>query len=155
MADVVLRPTFPSGELDRVRKDRLTELLQWRDEPRAIASVALANALYGSKHRYGAPSVGTEAAVRRFSRGDLVRFHVDTFRPGSAALVVVGDVTPATIQTQLEQAFGGWKAAAGAPEASVPAASQVGARETWIVDRPGSAQSEIRIGRIGPPRSSS
>lgn len=155
MADVVLRPTFPSGELDRVRKDRLTELLQWRDEPRAIASVALAHVLYGSKHRYGAPSVGTEAAVRRLSRGDLVRFHADTFRPGGAALVVVGDVTAVTIQTQLEQAFGGWKAAAGAPEASVPAASQVGAPEIWIVDRPGSAQSEIRIGRIGPPRSTS
>ena len=155
LADVVVRPTFPDGELDRVRKDRLTELLQWRDEPRAIVSVALARVLYGARHRYGSPAFGTEAAVRRFSRGDLAAFHTRMFRPANAALVVVGDVTPAGVLPQLEQAFGGWKSPEAAAAPGVPAARQVNAREVWIVDRPGSAQSEIRIGRIGPPRSTS
>jgi predicted Zn-dependent peptidase len=152
-ADVVLRPTFPAAELDRVRKDRLTELLQLRDEPSAIASVAFANSLYGREHRYGTPVIGTEASVRGFSRADLALFHERTFTPASSAIVVVGDVTAASIQKELEQAFGGWKAAQGSVPAPVPAARQVQARGIWIVDRPGSAQSEIRIGRIGPPRS--
>jgi predicted Zn-dependent peptidase len=155
LADVVIRPTFPDGELDRVRKNRLTELLQWRDEPRAIVSVALARVLYGARHRYGNPAFGTETAVRRFSRADLAAFHTRTFRPANAALVVVGDVTPAGVLPQLEQAFGGWKSAEAAAAPGVPAARQVNAREVCIVDRPGSAQSEIRIGRIGPPRSTS
>ena len=153
LADVVIRPTFPAGELERVRTDRLTELLQWRDEPRAIASVALASALYGVKHRYGTANVGTEASVRRFSREDLVGFHAQAFRPGNAALVVVGDVKPAAIQAQLENAFGRWSAPQGSAGVALAAASQVGARGIWIVDRPGSAQSEVRIGRVGPPRS--
>ena len=152
-ADVALRPTFPAAELDRVRKDRLTELLQLRDEPRAIASVAFANALYGRDHRYGAPVIGTEASVRGFSRADLALFHERTFTPANSAIVVVGDVTAASVKGELEQAFGGWKAPQGSAPAAVPAAPQVSARGIWIVDRPGSAQSEIRIGRIGPPRS--
>lgn len=152
LAEVVLRPTFPAEELDRVRKDRLTELLQLRDEPGAVASVALANALYGGRHRYGTPVLGTEASVRRFSRADLSAFHARTFRPDNAALVVVGDVTPAAILRELEQAFGEWKSGESAAPAAVAAAEQVGARGIRLVDRPGSEQSEIRIGRIGPPR---
>ncbi|HEU5249083.1 MAG TPA: pitrilysin family protein [Thermoanaerobaculia bacterium] len=153
LADVVLRPTFPEAELERVRKDRLTELLQLKDEPSAVASVALAGALYGGRHRYGTPVIGTEASVRRFSRGDLSAFHGRTFQPGDSAIVVVGDVTAGSIQPQLEQAFGGWKVVEGRTPETVPAAQQVGSRGVRIVDRPGSAQSEIRIGRIGPPRS--
>ena len=152
-ADVVLRPTFPPSELERVRKDRLTALLQARDEPPTIAAVAFANALYGRSHRYGTPVMGTEASVRGFSRDDLVSSHQRAFQPANAAIVVVGDVVPATIQKDLDAAFGSWKAGAEAAPAAVPAASQVTERGIWIVDRPGSAQSEIRIGRVGPPRS--
>jgi len=152
LADVVRRPTFPAAELDRLRKERLTELLQARDEPSAIASVALARALYGDKHRYGTMTLGTEASVRRFSRDDLTGFHARAFRSNNAVVVVVGDVTAARVQPLLEKAFGGWKAE-GSFASSVPAAPQMRNREIWIVDRPGAAQSEIRIGRIGPPRS--
>ena len=150
--DVVLRPTFPVAELDRVRKDRLTELLQLRDEPRAIASVAFANALYGRDHRYGTPIIGTEASVRGFTRADLVAFHERVFQPGNAAIVVVGDVTASALQPQLEQAFGAGSPRSGRRRPAVPAAAQVrytGGSGSWI---PGSAQSEIRIGRIDPPR---
>ena len=152
-ADVALRPTFPAAELERVRKDRLTELLQLRDEPRALASIAFANALYGRDHRYGTAVIGTETSVGAFSRADLALFHERTFTPANSAILVVGDVTAAFIQPELEKAFGGWKAPPGSAPEGVPAAPQVAARGIWIVDKPGSAQSEIRIGRIGPPRS--
>ena len=153
LADVALRPTFPAAELDRVRKDRLTALLQARDEPPTIASVAFANALYGTKHRYGTPVMGTEVSVRGFSRADLQSFHQRAFQPANAAIIVVGDVAPPSIQKDLDAAFGAWKPASAAAPAAVPAAPQVAERGIWIVDRPGSAQSEIRIGRVGPPRS--
>lgn len=152
-ADVALRPTFPAAELERVRKDRLTELLQLRDEPRAIASIAFATALYGRDHRYGTSVMGTEKSVGAFSRADLALFHERTFTPANSAIIVVGDVQAAAIQPELEKAFGGWKAAPGSAPEAVPAAPQVASRAIWIVDKPGSAQSEIRIGRIGPPRS--
>ena len=57
LADVTLRPTFPARELDRKRKERLTTLLQWRDQPSPLASVAFSRAVYPNpsvrRHRLG------------------------------------------------------------------------------------------------------
>ncbi|HEX9005646.1 MAG TPA: pitrilysin family protein, partial [Bacteroidota bacterium] len=74
MADVALRPTFPPAELERKRKERLTQLLQWRDEPRALASVIFNRLVYPA-HPYGTPVVGTEASLRAFTPQDLRDYH--------------------------------------------------------------------------------
>ncbi|MGH7566615.1 MAG: M16 family metallopeptidase [Gemmatimonadota bacterium] len=151
MVDVALRPTFPAEELERQRAERLTVLLQWRDEPRAIASVAFAEALYGEEHPYGQPTMGSAASVAGLEAEDLRTFHGTRFHPGASTLIVVGDVTRATIEPLLASGFGGWRAGAVA-SGDLPAAPQVEQREVWIVDKPGAAQSEIRIGRIGVER---
>jgi predicted Zn-dependent peptidase len=151
MADIALRPTFPPPELERQKIERLTTLLQWRDEPRALASITFNRALFGDNHPYGRPSIGSEASIRALTVDDLRKFHATYFRPNNATLVVVGDVTPATILPRLEKAFGSWKAGAvTAPD--VTAAAQVKGREIILVDKPGAAQTEIRIGRIGAAR---
>lgn len=146
--DVALRPTFPPEELERNKRDRLTDLVQWRDDPPAIASVLFNRTLYGPSHPYGRVSMGDEKTIRALSVGELKRFHDDIFRAGNAHLVVVGDVTAATILPKLEAIFGTWQGGAAAPPV-VPAASQVEARRIFFVDKPDAAQSEIRIGRIG------
>ena len=64
MADVALRPTFPKDELERLRKQRLTSLLQSRDDPGSIAALAFSRALYGPTHRYGTASAGTAETIR-------------------------------------------------------------------------------------------
>jgi predicted Zn-dependent peptidase len=151
MADVALRPTFPAEDLERQRAERLTTLLQWRDEPRAIASVAFAEALYGSGHPYGHPTMGSAASVAGFEAEDLRAFHAARFHPSAATLIVVGDVTRGTVEPLLAGGFGGWRPGT-ASSGELPAAPQVDQREIWIVDKPGAAQSEIRIGRIGAER---
>ena len=151
LADVVRRPTFPPEELERVRKELLTELLQWRDEPDAIARVAFARAVYGS-HAYGRATEGSELSIRAAARPDLERFHESFFQPSGAAIVVAGDVTAASLQTLLEGAFGSWSGSVQRPAVVAPAA-QVRGRSVWLVDVPDAPQSEIRIGRVGPPRS--
>ena len=151
MADVALRPDFPAAELDRQRVDRLTEILQWRDEPSAIAGIEFDRTLYGPFHPYGVPNVGTAASLAAMTDGDLRAFHEAHYRPGAATLVVVGDVTPEAVLPLLERAFGAWQGTAGgAPEE--PPAEQVAARRIILVDKPGAEQSEIRIGRIGARR---
>ncbi|HKY60957.1 MAG TPA: pitrilysin family protein, partial [Gemmatimonadota bacterium] len=151
MADVVLRPDFPAAELDRQRIDRLTEILQWRDEPAAIAGVEFDRTLYGASHPYGVPNVGTAASLAAMTVGDLQAFHDRHYRPGGATLVVVGDVTGEAVLPLLERAFGGWQGSAQAlPEE--PPVEQVAERRILLVDKPGAEQSEIRIGRIGAAR---
>lgn len=151
LADVVRRPTFPTEELDRVRRELLTEFLQWRDEPEAIARVAFARAVYG-EHPYGRVTEGSEAFVKSAARTDLERFHRSFFVQANATIVAAGDIGAPKLQSLLEAAFGSWSGG-GERAPSVPAAPQVRGRSIWIVDVPDAAQSEIRIGRVGPPRS--
>jgi predicted Zn-dependent peptidase len=150
MADVTLRPTFASMELDRKRKERLTTLMQWRDEPRSLASVIFNRTLYGD-HPYGRNSIGDEIALRSFTPADLKRSYESGFGPNNATLIVVGDVTANVLLPKLEQAFRTWKNVTPSTP-SLPNINQVTERRVILVDKPGAPQSEIRIGRIGVPR---
>lgn len=150
LADVVLRPTFPADELERKRASRLTELLQAFDEPRTVASVLFAQALYGV-HPYGSSPLGTEASIRALGAADLQGVHDAYFKANNATVIVVGDVTREALVPQLERAFGGW-AGGDVPSTRLAAVPPVKRREILLVDKPGAAQSEIRIGRIAAPR---
>ena len=154
MADVALRPTFPKEELERLRRQRLTTLLQARDDPGTIASVAFARVLYGAAHRYGTPQVGTAETISAFTPEDVRAFHGATFRPNNATLLVVGDVVAEKLMPLLEASFGAWKTDAPATAATrLPAAQQPATRQVYLIDKPGAPQSQIRIGWIGAPRS--
>ena len=153
MADVALRPAFSQEELDRLRQERITSLLQARDDPQSIGAMAFARLVFGPMHRYGTGAIGTEATLKTFSPADLRAFHSAFFQPANAALMVVGDVTAAAVLPQLEKHFGGWKASAPVTRADVPAATQLTRGQIYIVDKPDAEQSQIRIGWIGVPRS--
>lgn len=154
LADVALRPSFPSEELERVRRERLTALVQQHDEPRAVADVLFMHTVFGDAHPYGRRTFGTEASLRALTVDDLKRFHQTYFRPSNAAIVVVGDVTPGQLLPKLEAAFGKWSGTGNAPPAPHwNEASQVARREILLADKPGAAQTEVIIGRVGVPRS--
>jgi predicted Zn-dependent peptidase len=152
MADVALRPTFPQEELQRVREDLLTSIIQARDDPETLIQFAFPRLVYGPQHRYGTMTVGTAAAVKQFSVADLRQFHTQQYVPSNAAIIVTGDVSTAAAVSRLETAFGSWKGAAVQP-AVVPEAPQLTSRQVYLIDKPGAAQSQIRLGWIGVPRS--
>lgn len=153
MADVALRPTFPREELERLRQQRLTGLIQARDDPSTIAALAFSRVLYGPAHRYGTATMGSAETIKSFSTDDLRGFYTTMFRPDNATMVVVGDVRPDSVLALLEANFGSWKAPAGAAaRVTLPAVAQPKARTVYLVDKPGAPQSQIRIGWIGVPR---
>src|SRR5207248_1373763 len=88
-ADVVLHPIFPAREFDRLKRERLTELLQLRDEPTAVADRAFARTLFGVGHPYGRPLGGSETSTRAMLRADVVRFWREHYRPNAATLIAV------------------------------------------------------------------
>ena len=152
MADVALRPTFPDKELERLRQERLTALLQAKDDPASVAPLAFARNVFGATHRYGTGISGTETTVKGFTVQDLKSFHASMYQPGNSLVLVVGDVTADVLVPQLETQFGSWKGTS-APRKPVPQAPQVPQGQITIVDMPGAAQSQIRIGWVGVPRS--
>jgi zinc protease len=153
LADVVLRPTFPAAEVDRLRAERLTTLVQLVDDPAQLASAAFSRVLYGPQHRYGTTVLGTRSANESLSADDLRAFHTAHYRPDNAHILVVGDVVPADVLASLERAFGSWTASGPVPPA--PALDDVAAptrRRVFLIDKPGAPQSQIRIGTIGVAR---
>jgi predicted Zn-dependent peptidase len=153
MADVAMRPTFPQREVDRLRDERLTDLQQARDDPAEIIRAAFPLAVFGPQHRYGTGGAGTTGTIKSFTADDLRAFHASQYQPGNAAILVVGDVKPETVMPMLEQAFGSWKAGPAAAAAKVAGPEQLRARRVVLVDKPAAAQSQIRIGWVGVPRS--
>jgi zinc protease len=154
MSDVALRPSFPASELDRLRKERLTGLLQARDNVGALAQLAFPRMVFGPTHRYGTSANGLPVAIEALTVDDLKTFYRSHFRPDNATLLVVGDLTPAAALPMLEKAFGGWKADGMVSlVADVPNAPQLTKRQVYLVDKPEAAQSQIRIGWVGVSRS--
>ena len=155
MADVVARPTFPEAELKRLREERLASLLETEDDPEQLIQVAFPRLVFGAKHRYGSALIGTAASLKGLTVADLKAFHAAHYRPANAVLVVAGDVTADTVVPMLERALGGWKGGPATAAASVAGgdAPQLTARRVYLIDKPGAAQSQIRIGWVGVPRS--
>ncbi|HEU0013639.1 MAG TPA: pitrilysin family protein [Longimicrobium sp.] len=152
MADVVTRPDFPERELERLRSERLTSIVRGRDEPRTIAGNAFQSLVYGPQHAYG--RFATTESTQGLNRAGVAQFHGQAYRPESSTLILVGDVNPAEMRPLVEAAFGQWRAAGPAVAASTPPAEpSIDRTVIYLVDKPGSAQSEIRIGHPGVARS--
>jgi len=150
-ADVALNADFPQNEIDRIRDDRLTRILQQRDNPSALASKVFFNVLYGTSHPYGHIELGTEESNRAITRDELVEFRTLGYVPENSALMVAGDLTPGELQELAEKHFGHWHATG---EKGVPPAATAGSsRRIVIVDKPGSAQTVLLVGHVGIARS--
>jgi predicted Zn-dependent peptidase len=151
MANVVTRPDFPEREVNRLRDERLTALARSRDEATTIAANAFASLVYGAQHPYGRYPVAE--STRGLDRARVQAFHASRFRPETSTLILVGDVDPAQMQPLIAQAFGGWRAQGPAAQAAqAPQAPTIGRTTVYLIDKPGAAQSEIRIGHPGVAR---
>ena len=152
LADVVLRPTFADSEVNRQRELRGAQLVQQRDEPVAVASVAFPAIVFGAAHPYGHPLNGTDAATAALARPRVVDFYRGYYHPDGTRVLIVGDVKLAEARRLVAARFGAWERATvpAFPTAAAPAPA---ARAVYLIDKPGAAQSVIRIGHVGPPRS--
>lgn len=151
-SDVVLHPAFRTEDFERVRKNRLTALVQLKDRPTAIADQAYAAILYGTGHPYGHNLLGTEASITGMSTADLQSFYKTNFVPNNSTLIVVGDVTAAQVEKKISALLGSWPRGSVTPF-TFGDAPKAGPTTVYLVDKPGAAQSSFRIGAIGVPRS--
>jgi len=153
-ADMVIRPRMEAREFERVRELRINRLVQLRDVPSAQAERAFAALLFGT-HPYGHLPIGTTASLGAASLDDVTAFHRTAYVPSRATIVAVGDAPPERLFDLTERAFGAWTANQPdpAPAAAWTLPPTATSNRLAIVDRPGSPQSELRIGHVGLPRS--
>lgn len=150
-ADVSLHPSFPATEFARVKKERLTALLQLKDRGPAIASLIYPTVLYGKANPYGRSPIGTDASVTAMTAADLSGFYRAHFAPNGATLIAVGDITPAELERKVGALFGEW-GPESVPTVSVGPGIVAPVTTVYLIDKPGAAQSSFRIGSVGVAR---
>ena len=153
-ADVLLRPRFDADEIERVRNESRTRLLQLHDQAATQAALVGARAVYGDNHRYGELAQGSAAGLAAITRDDLTAWHRDRLHVSAATIIAVGDVDLGSLRTRLDRVLGrsdGKRKPAPVVARIAPPAL---VRRVVLVDRPGAAQTEVRAFEPGPPRSS-
>ena len=150
LADIVRRPTMLAPDFDRVRDLRLSRLKQLARTPATAADRVLLQAVYGT-HPYGHGSLGTTRSVQGMTLDDVRDCWHAGWQPTTGALMVAGDINRERALSCCEAAFGDWTTSAPPPP-SIAAPDADATRDIRVVNWPGAAQSEIRVGHAGPPR---
>jgi len=151
LADVTFRATLPEDGFERVRNERLTDILQQRDEPGSIAGKRFSNLLYGSG-TYGNSVTGNADSLARITLDHVRSFYRRHYLPNNSSVVVAGDITPESAVALVTKAFGQWERGPEPPRPTVTP-TLLDASRIYLIDRPQAVQSEIRIGHIGVARS--
>ncbi len=151
MSDVLLHPVFDSKEIERVRSERVTSLMQVKDNPSAIARRIMLRVLYGPQSTYGYETRGTIESNKRISRDEMLAFWQHGYVPTNSALAIAGDVTPDEARNLAEKYFGSWVGSAPVPKP--PAAERQIRRTVYVVNKDAAPQTALRIAGIGLARS--
>ena len=150
LRDVVMAPVFPQREVERLRGDRLAELLQRRNDPGALAARYLARAIFGSG-LYGRSADGDEDTVAAIRRSEVEEFYRCHFSAQGSFLIAVGDLDPQQLLTDLDSWQGQLPAARQPQEPEHEIVSPQGV-QVHVVNRPGASQTELRLGHAGVER---
>lgn len=150
-AEVMMEPVFPEAEVARLRHEQLARILQRRAEPRGLANEMVYRFIFAPESPFSRPVSGTVGTVEALGREDVVQYHGTCFTPVEAGVIVAGNLSVQEVRETAESAFGQWRGEPPRERAGV-AKERVSGVRVVIVDRPGSVQSEIRIGHLGVPR---
>ncbi|MFC6996336.1 insulinase family protein [Rufibacter roseus] len=144
-ADVVLNPQFKQEELDKFKKQALSNLASAKDNPEAMENNAQRTLLYGKNHPYG--EIMTEKTVENITLPDVQQYYNTYFKPNIGYLAIVGDINVKEAKKLVKQYFGKWKkGSVSQPTYAAPALAS--SNKVSIIDRPNSVQSSISVTHV-------
>lgn len=151
LGEVLSEPVFPEREVERLKAERLAEILQLETEPRGLADEKFSEFLYSPESRYSKPDEGGIESVSALSREDVERFHELRYRAGSTTVIVAGDITPDKARALVTAAFQRWSSGSADGQPLI-ATARTSRKSIHIVNKPDAPQSELRVGHVGLPR---
>ncbi|MFC6595572.1 pitrilysin family protein [Kitasatospora paranensis] len=151
LAEALRAPALPEDEIERLVANRLDEITHEQANPARRAAKALYATLFDSADRLSRPRSGSTDTVRAIDRAAVKAFYDAHLRPATTTAVVVGDLTGTDLTALLESTLGTWTGTPAEASVHAPVSADDKARVV-IVDRPGSVQTQLLIGRVGPDR---
>jgi zinc protease len=149
LSDAALHPAFDSKEVDRIRGQRVTAVLQENDDPFSLG-LRTANRMLFPNSPYGFSVIGTEASNQAITKEDLIAFWKRGFVPSNAVLAIAGDVSLTQAKELATKYFGGWSGTAtGSKALPTP---ELPAKSVAIVDKPGAPQTALLLVSLGASR---
>jgi len=146
LSDVILNPVFDTTEIERLRNQTLSGIIQSKDDANTLCVNGFNEALFGD-YPYGHPVVGTESSVSGITRDDIMKFYGDYFHPNNAFLVIAGDIKPNEIFAKTAEVFGGWRQAE-IPQTSFTLPPAPTGYKVVLINMPGATQTNIRFGHF-------
>jgi zinc protease len=151
IAEVVLQPSFPEKEVELAKQNTKESLRQQRAQPSFLATEIVSRVMFGN-HPYSLVAP-TPESIDLSTRQHFVDFHRSKFHPNNTVLIIVGDVKFDDVLSRVEALFSGWEKGE-ALSSDFPSPPVRKARSAYLVDRAGSAQSNIVIANTGITRTS-
>ncbi|MFT7525215.1 MAG: zinc protease [Arenicella sp.] len=150
-SNIILNPTFPPSELERLKAQQLASIAQEKSSPFGLGYRLLPKILYGEKHAYSGPfsGSGNEKSIASMTVEDLKRYHQTWFKANNATLIVVGDISMDDVKPMLNKAFKGMRNGA-VPVKRIDEIAPIKEPIIYLVDRPDSEQSAIMVAKMLP-----
>ncbi len=151
-ADVVMNPSFPEKDFDRLKNQRMVQIQREKSTPIQMALRVFPKYLYGEGHAYSMPFTGSgfEASVQAMTREDVQQYYNNWIKPNNATLIVVGDIEMDELKSKLEARFNGWKKGK-TPKKNIAKVEGKPSGTLYLMDRPESPQSVIFGGYLVEP----
>jgi zinc protease len=150
LAEMLTEPRLDEGEFDRIKAERLNDILQARADPGRLADESFLREVYAEGVPYGRLSAGRPETVEPLTVADVRAFHAGRYAPNVADVIIAGAFEPDAALAAVERRLGAWSGSGPGHRTLRP--EQRGARRIVVVDRPGSVQSELRVGHLGIDR---
>lgn len=151
LAEVVRKPTFDPNEFQKLLTQELTVLKVKEQEPRYLADKYFKKELFGP-HPYARMVEGSADDLAKLTSADVKQWWDAFARPKQATLIFAGDITKAQAIELARRHLGQWKALADKPKVNLTKIPDSGQTEIYLVNRPGSAQAQIKVGQLGMTR---
>ena len=151
--EALTEPRLADRDVDRLRNTLLDGLLQQRANPASRAELEVFSALFDSRERFSRPLAGTEEGLRALTTADAQAFHAARIDPARTVLVLAGDLDRVGGGAGVLHAMSAWRTAGAADAVRATPPRTAGATAVHVVHRPGAAQTELRLARVGITRS--
>lgn len=151
LGDAISSPIFPEREIERLKAERLAEILQLETEPRGLADEKFSEFLYDDESRYSRPDEGSTVSVGSLTRGDVDQFYRSNYNSGGTTVIIAGDISSENAKNLVIEAFGKWPNGSSQDQ-PLSGKARRNRKSTHIVNKPDAPQSELRVGHVGLPR---
>ena len=151
LGEAMSSPVFPEREIERLKAERLAEILQLETEPRGLADEKFSEFLYDDESGYSRPDEGSMESVSQLTRDDVEEFYRANYNSGATTVIVAGAISSANAKNLVVGAFGKWPPGSSRQQPLL-AQARKSRKSTYIVNKPDAPQSELRVGHVGLPR---